>query len=146
MENKTLKPGRDYIGVGVGAVILRDNKILLLLRKKAPEAGCWTIPGGKVEFGDTCEETIIRELQEEIGTEGRIIAPLGVTNHILKEEGIHYVSPRFLVTIVGEPKNMEPDSHSEIQWFPIDNLPENVTMTTQKALAAFLTYSKQNLI
>ena len=140
MENKQLKAGRDYIGVGVGAVILRDKKILLLLRNKSPESGCWTIPGGKVEFGETVEEAILREVQEEIGTEGRIIAPLGVTNHILKEEGIHYVSPRFLISIIGEPKNMEPASHSEMKWFPINDLPENVTMTTQKALAAFLTW------
>ena len=140
MENKQLKAGRDYIGVGVGAVILRDKKILLLLRNKSPESGCWTIPGGKVEFGETVEEAILREVQEEIGAEGRIIAPLGVTNHILKEEGVHFVSPRFLISIIGEPKNMEPASHSEMKWFPIDNLPENVTITTQKALAAFLTW------
>lgn len=145
MENKTLKRGKDYIGVGVGAVILRDNKILLLLRNKAPESGCWTIPGGNVEFGETVEEAILRELQEEIGTEGRILAPLGVTNHILKEEGIHYVSPRFLVTIIGEPQNMEPHSHSDMKWFPVEDLPENVTMTTQKALAAFLTWNQTNI-
>ena len=143
MENNQLKAGRDYIGVGVGAVILRDNKILLLLRTKSPESGCWTIPGGKVEFGETVEEAILREVQEEIGTEGRIIAPLGVTNHILKEEHTHYVSPRFLVSIIGEPKNMEPNSHSDMKWFSIENLPENVTMTTQKALAAFLTWHKE---
>lgn len=143
MEGAKLKPGKDYIGVGVGAVILRDNKILLLLRKKAPESGCWTIPGGKVEFGETVEEAILREVKEEINAEGKIIAPLGVTNHILKEEGTHYVSPRFLVELLEEPKNMEPESHEAMEWFPIDNLPENVTMTTQKALSAFLTWNKQ---
>lgn len=144
MESKKLKPGKDYIGVGVGAVILRDNKILLLLRKKAPESGCWTIPGGKVEFGETVEEAILREVKEEINAEGKIIAPLGVTNHILKEEGTHFVSPRFLVELLEEPENMEPESHEAMKWFPIDDLPENVTMTTQKALAAFLTWNKQS--
>lgn len=143
MENRNLKPGKDYIGVGVGAVILKDKKILLLLRKKSPESGCWTIPGGKVEFGETVEEAILREVKEEINAEGKIIAPLGVTNHILKEEGTHFVSPRFLVELLEEPRNMEPESHEDMKWFPIDNLPENVTMTTQKALAAFLTWTKE---
>ena len=141
MEERKLKPGKDYIGVGVGAVILRDGKILLLLRKKAPEAGCWTIPGGKVEFGETVEEAILREVKEELGAEGRIIAPLGVTNHILKEEKTHFVAPRFLVEIVDEPKNMEPLSHEEMKWFPIEQLPVNVTVTTQMALSAFLTWN-----
>lgn len=145
MEERKLKPGKDYIGVGVGAVILREKKILLLLRKKAPEAGCWTIPGGKVEFGETVEEAILREVKEEIGAEGRIIAPLGVTNHILKEERTHFVAPRFLVEILNDPQNMEPQSHEEMRWFPIDELPTNVTMTTQMALSAFLTWNKSNL-
>jgi ADP-ribose pyrophosphatase YjhB (NUDIX family) len=142
VTEQKLKAGKDYIGVGVGAVIFRDDKILLLLRSKAPESGCWTIPGGKLEFGETVEEAILREVQEEIGIEGRIIAPLGVTNHILKDEGTHYVSPRFLVSVIGEPINAKPDSHSEIAWFSIDSLPENVTMTTQKAIAAFLTWNQ----
>ena len=146
MENKILKAGKDYIGVGVGAVILRDNQILLFLRKKAPESGYWTIPGGKVEFGETVEEAIIREVKEEVGVEGRIVAPLGVTNHIVKEEQTHFVAPRFLLQIIGEPKNMEPNSHSEMAWFPIDKLPENVTMTTQKALSAFLTWNKEKIV
>lgn len=141
MEERVLKPGKDYIGVGVGAVILREDKILLLLRKKAPEAGCWTIPGGKVEFGETVEEAILREVKEELGVEGRIIAPLGVTNHILKEEKTHFVAPRFLVEILEEPENKEPLSHEEMKWFPVDQLPVNVTVTTQMALSAFLTWN-----
>ena len=62
-----LRPGKDYIGVGVGAVVLRDGRLLLLLRRKAPEAGCWSIPGGKVEFGETCAHAVLRELSEETG-------------------------------------------------------------------------------
>lgn len=142
-EEKGFIPGKDYIGVGVGAVILRGGKILLLLRKKAPEAGCWTIPGGKVEFGETLEEAILREVKEEINAEGKIVAHLGVTNHILKEEGIHFVAPRFLVELLGEPQNMEPQKHEAMEWFSIDHLPDNVTITTQKALSAFLTWNQQ---
>lgn len=46
-----MKPGKDYIGVGCGAVILnKNNEILLQLRNKAPEKEYWSIPGGKVEM------------------------------------------------------------------------------------------------
>lgn len=141
--DRQLKPGKDYIGVGVGALIFKDNKILLLLRKKAPEAGCWTIIGGKVEFGETIESAILREVKEEIGVDGKIIAYLGVTNHIVREENTHFVSPRFLVEIEEEPRNMELNSHDSMQWFDVNQLPKNITMTTEKALEAFVEWKKE---
>ncbi|WP_315116447.1 NUDIX domain-containing protein [uncultured Clostridium sp.] len=131
-----MKIGQDYIGVGVGAVISNDNgEILLLLRERSPEAGYWSIPGGKVEFFDTIEDSIKREIKEELGVEIDIIKLLGVTNHILVEEKSHWVAPTFLVEIIkGKVKNMEPNKHKDIKWFSIDNLPDNITLTTKKAI------------
>lgn len=135
-----MKQGKDYIGVGVGAVIINNNKILLLLRKKAPEAGFWSIPGGKVEMFDTIEDTIIREVKEEINVEVEIVRLLGVTNHIIPRENSHWVSPNFLVTIKsGEIRNLEPEKHEELRWFDIDSLPENITITTRKAVKDYKT-------
>jgi len=129
--------GKEYIGVGVGGVIVQDNKVLLLLRAKAPEKGKWSIPGGTVEIFETVEEALLREIKEELGVEGRIIASLGVTDHILPKEGVHWIAPRFLIGLHGEPMNREPDKHEAIQWWPLDDLPEKITQTTQKAIAAY---------
>jgi len=139
-----MKRGKDFIGVGVGAVLINMNEeILLLLRKKSPEVGCWTIPGGTVEFGETIEDAILRELKEELGIESKIIKLLRVTNHILKEEGVHWVSPAFLVKLLnGTPTNKEPESHSDINWFPVNALPKNITLTTKLALQSYLEYKK----
>lgn len=134
------EPGKDYIGVGVGAVVLRDGQLLLLLRRKAPEAGFWSIPGGKVEFGETCEDAVLRELREETGLRGQVRALLGVTDHIVKEEGIHYVSPAYLVEAEGEEENRELSSHRELAWFDPDHLPENITLTAKKALEGYRKY------
>ena len=63
-----MKKGVDYIGVGVGAAIFnREGKLFLTLRgKKAKnERGKWEIPGGGVEFGETFEQALKRELKEE---------------------------------------------------------------------------------
>ena len=139
---KRLIPGKDYIGVGVGALIVRADQTLLLLRKKAPEAGCWTIAGGKVEFGETAEAAILRELKEELGTEARIIAHLGVTDHIVPEENIHYIALRFLAELDGEPQNMELNSHEDMRWFDLNELPANITMTTEKAVEAYGSWKK----
>ena len=134
-----MKRGKDYIGVGTGAVIInQNNEILMLLRNKEPEIGCWSIPGGAVEFLETLEDAIIREVKEEVGVTVGIIALLGATNHILHEEGIHWVTMPFFVTILkGEPINLEPQKHADMRWFPIQHLPKNVTTITHKTLEDF---------
>lgn len=128
--------GKDYIGIGVGAVILNDKEeILLLLRNKNPESGMWSIPGGKVEFFENIEDAIIREVKEELGIDIHITKLLGITNHILKGEKTHWVAPTFLVSIKsGQIQNLEPNKHKEVKWFSMKNLPENITLTTYKAL------------
>ncbi|WP_439032034.1 NUDIX hydrolase [Gordonia terrae] len=54
--------------VAVGALITDDDgRILLILRRNEPSAGHWSLPGGKVEPGETLEEAVVREVQEETG-------------------------------------------------------------------------------
>jgi 8-oxo-dGTP diphosphatase len=127
--------GKDYIGVGVGAIIFEQDQVLLVKRLKEPEAGCWSIPGGAVEFGETIEDAIKRELKEELSIDSEIITLLGVTNHILPQAGTHWVSPVFLVKIIsGTPQNMEENKHSDLRWFEISCLPDNITLTTKSAV------------
>jgi len=116
-----MKKGIDYIGVGVGGVIINGHdEVLLLLRKCSPEIGYWTIPGGSVEFGENIEDALKREIREELGVEIKIIKLLNIANHIVHAEKIHYVSPEFLVEIIsGTPQNLETQSHSDMKWFSI---------------------------
>lgn len=137
-----MQAGKDYIGVGCGAFILNEKEeVLLQQRNKAPERGYWSIPGGKVEMFETLEQAIKREVEEETGTKIDIIELLGACNHIVLSEKVHWVSPAFLCKIVnGEPKIMEPEKHIDMKWFPLEQLPENITITTQNALKCYKKY------
>lgn len=139
-----MEQGKDYIGVGCGAFILNDNNELLLqLRNKSPEKEYWSIPGGKVELFETFEQAIIRETKEETNLEVKVIDELGVCDHIIKEEGKHWISPSFLCEIIkGEVKIMEPKKHLDMKWFPINNLPDRITITTQCAVENYKKYIK----
>lgn len=53
--------------VGVGIIVLRGNQCLCVKRANEPGAGLWSIPGGRVELGETIEEASLRELAEECG-------------------------------------------------------------------------------
>lgn len=138
--------GKDYIGVGCGAVIVNDrNQLLLQLRNKAPEKEYWSIPGGKVEMFETFEEAIKREVKEEIGVDVQVVCELGICDHIIRNEGKHWVSPSFLCKIVdGEPKIMEPTKHLDMKWFELNNLPEKITITTRDAVKNYQKYKIKN--
>jgi 8-oxo-dGTP diphosphatase len=125
--------------VGVG-VLLADEpgRVLLTLRKLPPEADCWSIVGGKLDFLERLEECAIREAREEAGVEIAIERLLCVTDHRLPGEGQHWVSPAFLGRILrGEARNCEPDKTREVRWFPVNELPPNLTMTARNAIRAF---------
>lgn len=128
--------GQDFIGVGVGAAIVDCDQILLFQRLKPPEAGCWGIAGGAIEWGESIEAALRRELREELVIEVEILSLLGVCDHILPEENQHWVSPVFLVKIsAGVPQNCEAHKHSNLAWFSLDALPSPLTLTAQNAIA-----------
>lgn len=137
--------GKDYIGVGCGAFILNEKEeVLLQLRNKAPEKNCWSIPGGKVEFFETFEHAIKREVKEETGIEIQIRCLLGICDHIVEEEKAHWVSPSFLCHITkGEPTIQEPLKHLDMKWFSLKQLPEQLTITTQNAIANYRKYKEE---
>ncbi len=53
--------------VGCGVAILRDDALLLIRRARPPEAGCWSLPGGKIDLGERTEDAARREILEEVG-------------------------------------------------------------------------------
>lgn len=126
--------------VGVGVLIVDANdRALLTLRKRPPEAGHWSIVGGKVDYLETLEDCAVREAREEVGVQIAIVRLLCVTDHCLPKENQHWVSPAFLGRIVsGEPHNCEPDKTLKVSWFPLSALPPNLTMTARNAIRALV--------
>lgn len=100
-----LYPGQPV--VGVGCLVIRDGKILLVRRRYPPSSGTWSIPGGHVGVGETLFDAAVRELEEETGLKGR---PLGVANIdeaiTVDQTGVryHYV----LVTVLLEAEDGDP--------------------------------------
>jgi mutator protein MutT len=137
-----VKRGIDYIGVGVGAIIVDNRGWLFLARrgiKAKNERGLWEFPGGSVELGETLADALRREIREEFGIEITVGELLDVVDHILKEEGQHWVSPTYLCTITsGEPHIMEPEKCAEIGWFPPNKVPKELTQISRENLSHYL--------
>jgi 8-oxo-dGTP diphosphatase len=113
--------------VGVGAVILHGDKVLLVRRGQSPSFGKWTLPGGLVELGETTREAIAREIVEECGIKIRVVDVAGVIDRIVKDPTgrvrYHYV----LVDYLAYPESTDVAAGSdaaEAEWFAIDRLAE----------------------
>ena len=135
-----MKKGIDYIGVGVGAVIFsREGKVFLARRGKEAknESGKWEFPGGGVEFNETLEHALVREVMEEYGFEIAVLELLDVVDHIIPAEQQHWISPTFICTVKsGTPVIQEPNKCEAISWFDLDRIPEDqLTVASKKSLA-----------
>ena len=132
---RRLVAGKDFIGVGVGAIVFNDAGQVFLSQRgpsATNERGTWEFPGGKVEFGETLLNSLKREFMEEFGMTIEILELLGVDDHILQSEGQHWVSPTFLARSVGaEPRILEPRKCSAIGWFDLHELPQPLSLITQ---------------
>jgi 8-oxo-dGTP diphosphatase len=129
-------------------VLLVDEhgRVLLTLRKLAPEAGCWGIVGGKLEYLETLHDCALREALEEVGLAISIEALLCVTDHLLPQESQHWVSPAYLGRVAdGRAKNCEPQKTRAVRWFPLDQLPLNLTMTARNAINAYTCQFRSSL-
>ena len=105
--------------VGVGAIILDKDRILLEKRKNSPSKGKWSVPGGLVDLGETTEEAVIREVKEETGLEVYDPRLVDVVSYIsLGEKGAvmyHYVIIDYLVTSKGGKPKAASDA-DDLKW------------------------------
>ncbi|CAH0341075.1 NUDIX domain-containing protein [Rhizobium sp. CECT 9324] len=124
-------PGIDFPGLGVGLAILRDGKLLLCKRMKAPEAGHWNIVGGKVDHMEPAEQAARREAEEETGLTIGAIEFVAWSEQRIEADRQHWVSLLYKTTdIQGEPQLTEPDKLSAIGFFALDDLPQPLSAFT----------------
>lgn len=117
------EPVPDRPEVAVGAIVVVDDRLLLIRRGRGVAVGSWSLPGGRVEPGELLAEAVVRELAEETGLEG-VCGPLvGVVERFA--EGHHYVILDHRVTLLDP--DAEPqagDDAAEVAWVPLADVAE----------------------
>jgi len=128
--------------VGVGAVIVQDNRVLLIRRGQAPLLGEWSLPGGVLECGETLQEATIREAREETGLIVETSELLGVYERVIRSEDgrvrYHYVLIDFLCRAVAGNLKAGSDA-ADVHWFAREeldglNLPHDTRDVIEKGL------------
>jgi len=108
--------------LGVGAIVVDTDRLLLVRRARGWATGRWAVPGGKVERGETLAEALTRELREETGLEG-VCGPLVGWAEIV-EPDVHFVILDFEVTLVTTAEPVAADDAAEVRWVDVQDVAE----------------------
>jgi len=129
LTSRRLYPDRPVIGVG--AVIICDGRILLEKRGNEPGKGKWSVPGGIVELGESPEQAVVREVQEETGLRVRKPILIDVVNNLTMDETgkikYDFVIIDYLVAVEGGDAKAASDAE-ELNWVPLNDV-HNYSLT-----------------
>src|SRR5437773_9440517 len=106
--------------VCVGAIAVENDALLLIKRGRAPGSGLCSLPGGRVEPGETLAEAVVRELAEETGIEAVCDQFVGWVERIGAD--YHYVILDFRVTVLDAGDPMAGDDADEAAWVPLQSV------------------------
>lgn len=120
------------------------GELLMCLRKDSYDKGCWAVPGGHLDVGETLTECALRELEEETGIQGKTAFQFGYVEQPITLSDKHYIHFGYLVrdinhenAVVGEPEDIE-----RFEWFPIEKIPHNLAPTQREMILKYLKVKK----
>lgn len=127
----------DSFKVGANVFVVREEKLLLGLRKGVFGAGFWGLPGGHLEMNESMVDAAARELYEETGLKAEQFTFANIVNDHQREG--HHIQVGFVTEDVeGEPEIKEPDRCAEWRWFSLNALPENIFVAHEKQIQLFI--------
>jgi 8-oxo-dGTP diphosphatase len=98
--------------VAVGAIVFSGDHVLLVQRATPPGAGLWTVPGGKLEPGETLAAAVVREVREETGLAVTCGALVAVIERV--SPGFHYVILDYLATLADAATSPAPTAGDDV--------------------------------
>jgi len=116
---------------------------VVALIRTATRRGCkrWTVPKGHIEVGEKAEEAAIREIAEETGIYGEVLAPLGTSEYWFKAQDriVHKTVHHYLLRFVGGELCANDHEVTEVAWVPLDELPSRFSHADERELGQIAT-------
>ena len=119
--------------VGVGAIVLDGDSVLLVQRGRPPSQGKWSVPGGLLDLGERLEDAVVREVEEECGLRIQVLGLCGVLDRVVKADeadvesrGLiryHWVIIDYVAAVVGGTLQAGSDA-AQARWVPVADLPQ----------------------
>ena len=119
--------------LAVDGVIIEKGKVLMVKQAHFPFIGYWVLPGGHVEYRETVEQAIKREMKEELGVSVKIKGILGVYSDPKRDPRYHSVSVAYLLK-KGKGKISISKEASDYKYFPLKSLPKKIGFDHRKII------------
>jgi 8-oxo-dGTP diphosphatase len=137
-----------YAGRTATAIIpFATDKILLIKRRTVPFRDYWALPGGRVDLGETVEQTIVREVKEETGLDVAIVSKIGDYHEQGVQDGVayDYYPACFLVKVVGGEVKKQESEIEEIKLFSLNEVPATLAFEHTQMIKDYLTKRKTSV-
>ena len=111
----------------VGAIVLEKGEMVLVRRDREPALGLWSLPGGKVEWGETLREAVVREVHEEAGIDIDVEGVAGFLERIIPDDDGEVRYHFLIVDFWARPRSRDlkaGDDVSDARWVPVGELAE----------------------
>ena len=134
-----------YAGRTAAAIIpYSPDEILLIKRRTVPFSGYWALPGGRVDSGETVEQTIVREVKEETGLDVAIVRKVGEYHEKGEQGGFEYdyYPACFLVKVVGGEIKRQESEIEEIKFFNLNAVPAELAFEHAQMIKDYLAMKK----
>ncbi|MEM0467546.1 MAG: NUDIX hydrolase [Candidatus Thermoplasmatota archaeon] len=104
-------------------ILIKNQEVLLIKRKNTPFQGFWALPGGFVEYGETTEQAVIREVLEETGLQTKIFCLVGVYSDPKRDPRGHTITIAYALEYLRGTLRPNDDA-TEVHFFPLTSLPK----------------------
>lgn len=128
--------------LAVNAIVAKEEGILLLKRKNEPFKGFWSLPGGFVEYGETVEEAVKREVKEETGLTVEPEKLIGVYSERNRHPGRHVVAVCYSASIKEGEVSLNLEENEEVKFFRFIEIPKNLAFDHNKMILDYLRIAK----
>lgn len=135
-----------YAGRTATAIIpFSPDKILLIKRRTVPFRGYWALPGGRVDPGETVEQTIVREVKEETGLDITVLSKVGDYHEQGVQDGVEYdyYPACFLVKVVGGEIRKQESEIEEVKLFSLNDIPATLAFEHAQMIKDFVTWQRK---
>jgi 8-oxo-dGTP diphosphatase len=124
--------------VSVDGMILKNDQVLMILRNAGEETGKWALIGGYVEWNETVEEAILREVKEEVGITVNVKKLFGVYSDPKRSpNGEQTITIVFILETENEDFKLQYEEVKKVQWFPLSHLSENIAFDHREMIEEY---------